>query len=220
MATVQPQSILEQFRWRYATKKFDTSKKIAPDLWRSIEEAAVLAPSSYGLQPWKFLVIDNPATRAKLREASWNQPQITDASHLVVFCRRANLDTAYVDRYIAHIAKTRGVPLEALAGFRDMMLGSIGTPANLPGGAMDTYTRSQTYIALGFALAAASMLGVDACPMEGFNPAAYDEVLGLAPLGLKATVVGTFGYRAADDAVDPTRAAKVRFSHSDVVEHR
>jgi nitroreductase len=220
MSTVAPQAILEQFRWRYATKKFDPAKKIAPELWKQIEEAIILSPSSYGLQPWKFLVIDTPALRAKLREASWNQPQITDASHMIVFCRRTNLDAAYVERYIAHIAKTRGIPAEALAGFRDMMVGSVTSPTNLPGGAMDTYTRSQTYISLGFALSTAAMLGVDACPMEGFNPAQYDEILGLAPQGLKASVVATFGYRASDDAVDPTRAAKVRFAHSDVIEHR
>lgn len=220
MSTVAPQAILEQLRWRYATKKFDPAKKIAPELWKQIEQAIVLSPSSYGLQPWKFLVIQTPALRAKLREVSWNQPQITDASHMVLFCRRTNLDAAYVDRYIAHIAKTRGIPASVLSGFRDMMAGSVSSPSSLPGGAMDTYTRSQTYIALGVALTTAAMLGVDACPMEGFDPAKYDEILGLAPQGLKATVVATFGHRAADDAVDPSRAAKVRFDHGDVVEYR
>lgn len=220
MTTVPAQSILEQFRWRYATKKFDTTKKIPSETWKQIEEALVLAPSSYGLQPWKFLVIDNPATRAKLREVSWNQPQITDASHLVVLCRRANLDEAYVDRYIARIAHVRGIPAEALAGFRGMMVGSISNPAGIPGGSMDTYTRSQTYIALGFGLATAALLGVDACPMEGFNPAQYDEILGLSAEGLRATVVATFGYRSPEDDVAPTNAAKVRYAHADVIEHR
>jgi nitroreductase len=220
MATVSPQSVLEQLRWRYATKKFDATRKIAPDVWRSIEEAIVLAPSGYGLQPWKFIVIDTPALRAKLREASFNQPQITDASHMVVFCRRAAVDDAHIDRYIEQIARTRGVSAESLAGFRGAMSGSMKATAAKPDAAMDSYTRSQTYIALGFGLAAAAMVGVDACPMEGFNAAQYDEILGLKDQNLKASVVGAFGYRMHDDAVDPSRAAKVRFAHNEVVEHR
>ncbi|HZW06094.1 MAG TPA: NAD(P)H-dependent oxidoreductase [Phycisphaerales bacterium] len=220
MPTVQPQVILEQLRWRYATKKFDPARKIGAELWRTIEEAIVLAPSSYGLQPWKFLVVETPALRARLREASFNQPQITDASHLVVFCRRAHLDEAYVDRYVARIAQMRGVTAESLGPFRNAMTGSMSAPVNLPGGAMDTYTRSQTYIALGFGLATAAMLGVDACPMEGFRAAEFDEVLGLKEQNLRATVVGAFGYRMHDDEVDPVRAAKVRFAHTEVVEHR
>ena len=220
MSTIAPQAILDQYRWRYATKKFDPARKIAPQTWKHIEEAIVLAPSSYGLQPWKFLVVETPALRAKLREAAYNQPQLTDASHIVVFCRRAHLDAAYVERYIARIAEVRGLPVPSLSGFRDMMAGSVGAPANLPGGSMDTYTRSQTYISLGFALATAAMLGVDACPMEGFNPAKFDEILGLGEQNLKASVIGAFGYRSHDDAVDPTRAAKVRFAHADVIEHR
>lgn len=220
MATIPSASLLEQLRWRYATKKFDPTRVIDQATWSAIEQAAVLAPSSYGLQPWKFLVIKSPQLRAQLREVSWNQPQITDASHLMVFCRRANLDAAYVDRYIAAIAKERGVSAEALAGFRGMMVGGIAKPESLPGGSMDTYTRSQTYIALGFALYTAAMLGVDACPMEGFDAAKYDQVLGLSSQGLRASVVGAFGYRAADDSVAPEKAAKVRFAHGDVIEYR
>jgi nitroreductase len=220
MSTVSGESILEQFRWRYATKKFDTTKKIPAQTWKQIEEAIVLSPSSYGLQPWKLLVVETPEIRAKLREASWNQPQITDASHLVVFCRRAHLDEAYVDRFVARVSEVRGAPVSALKGYRDMMAGSVNNPPGLPGGSMDTYTRSQTYIALGFALATAAMLGVDACPMEGFNPAKYDEILGLGNENLKASVVATFGYRAADDAMAPTSAKKVRHAHEHVVEHR
>jgi nitroreductase len=217
---ISPDVVLQQLRWRYATKKFDPAKKIPAETWKHIEEAIVLAPSSYGLQPWKLLVVQTPALRAALREASWNQPQITDASHLAIFCRRAHLDEAYVDRFVSRVAEVRGVAAPSLKGYRDMMAGSVKNPPGLPGGSMDTYTRSQTYIALGFGLAAAAMLGVDACPMEGFIPAKYDEILGLADQNLKASVVATFGYRSPDDAVDPSRAAKVRFAHQEVIEHR
>lgn len=220
MTTVPAQTILEQFNWRYATKKFDPAKKIAAETWKQIEEGIRLAPSSYGLQPWKFLVINDPALRAKLKEFSWNQPQITDASHLLVICRRTDLDAAYVDRYVAQIAQERGIPVEALAGYRGMMVGSVSNPANLPGGSMDTYTRSQAYIALGFGLATAALLGVDACPMEGFDPSKYDETLNLKASNLKATVVAAFGYRSASDDVAPTKAAKVRFPHGQVFEYR
>ncbi|MBY0308304.1 MAG: nitroreductase family protein, partial [Phycisphaerales bacterium] len=113
MPTVAPESILDQFRWRYATKKFDPARKIPAHTWRHIEEAIVLSPSSYGLQPWKVIVIETPALRARLREASWNQPQITDASHLAVFCRRAHLDEGYVDRYVARLARVRGLAPQA-----------------------------------------------------------------------------------------------------------
>lgn len=218
--TISPDTILRQFRWRYATKKFDQSKKIPAETWRQIEEAIVLAPSSYGLQPWKLVVVNTPALRAQLREVSWNQPQITDASHLAVFCRRAHLDEAYVDRFVARVAEVRGVSVSGLKGYRDMMAGSVNNPPGLPGGSLDTYTRSQTYIALGFGLAAAAMLGIDACPMEGFIPARYDEILGLASQNLKASVVATFGYRAADDQMAPTSMKKVRHAHEHVVEHR
>ncbi len=213
MNTVSPETISAQLNWRYATKKFDTTRKIAGDTWKHIENAMALAPSSYGLQPWKFVTVSDPALRAKLREVSWNQPQITDASHLVVFARKIEVSKADVAAYIDRIVEVRKAPREALAGFEGMMVGSVSNPGNLPGGSMDTYTRSQTYIALGFALYTAALLGVDACPMEGFDPAKYDELLGLTAMGYKASVIGAFGYRASDDPV--AAMAKVRAKHED-----
>lgn len=217
MPTIPAETLLSQLSWRYATKKFDPARKIPPATWSTLMSAAILSPSSYGLQPWKLVVVTNPALRQKLREASWNQTQITDASHLVVFARKREVTAADVNRFVDRIVEVRKAPREALAGYRDMMLGSVANPPTLPGGGFDNWTSRQTYIALGFFLAAAAMLGVDSCPMEGFDPAKYDEALGLPALGYHATVLATVGYRAADDGFAPDKSAKVRFAESDLV---
>jgi nitroreductase len=214
MQTIDPQTLLAQLNWRYAVKKFDSARKIAPATWATIEEAMRLAPSSYGLQPWKFVTVADAGLRAKLREVSWNQPQITDASHMVVFAQKREVTKADVEAYVARIVEVRGVPAQALAGYRDMMVGSVSNPATLPGASMHAYTRSQTYIALGFALYTAAQLGVDACPMEGFDASKYDELLGLTKIGYHAAVVATFGYRSSEDAM--ASFAKVRAKAEDV----
>jgi nitroreductase len=220
MTPVPAETLIRQLSWRYATKKFDASKKIAPETWTALERAAMLAPSSYGLQPWKFVEVTDPKLRQTLRTHSWNQPQITDASHLVVFARRSEMTPSDVQRWVDRIVEVRGVPQQALAGYRDMMLGSVANPAGVPGGGFDTWTSRQVYIALGFFLAAAALLGIDACPMEGFDPAKYDEALGLPALGYHATVVAAAGYRAADDTLSPDKSPKVRFTEKEVILRR
>jgi nitroreductase len=189
-------------------KKFDPDKKISELHWAAIERAAVLAPSSYGLQPYKLLVVSDAGVRTQLRAAAWNQSQVTDASHLVVFCRKREVTPADVEAYMQRIVQVRGTDRGELKGLEGMILGSIANPASLPGGSMDTYTRSQTYIALGFMLFAAAQLGVDACPMEGFDPVKFDEILRLAPTGYTSTVLAAVGYRAGDDWL--AKLAKVR----------
>ncbi len=205
--------LIQDLKWRYATKKFDATKKIPAATWTTLEQATVLAPSSYGLQPWRFIVVNDAAKRKQLQAVSWNQPQIVDASHLIVFARRTEMTAADVQRYIDDIAKKRGMPAAALDGYKGMMLGTINTP----GFPAADWAARQTYIALGFFLAAAAALHVDACPMEGITASAYDEILGLTAQGYAAVVVATAGYRAADDA--NAGYAKVRFDHNDVVKH-
>ncbi len=214
--TVPGDQLIERLQWRYATKKFDATRKIPADVWSALEKSATLAPSSFGLQPWKFIVVSDPALRTKLRAKSWNQPQITDASHLVVFARRTTVDRAYVQGYIDRIAQVRSVGPETLTGYRDMMLGFIEKPS--PGFDPSVWTSRQVYISLGFFLSACAMMGVDACPMEGFDPNAFDEILDLKKDGLATQVLATAGYRASDDLV--ASAAKVRFDHGQVIEHR
>jgi nitroreductase len=211
MKPVDNDTIVRQLHWRYATKKFDPSRKIAPEDWQTLEQALICAPSSYGLQPWKFFVVTDPAVRAKLHPVSWNQAQILDASHLVVFAVKKNLGPADVDRYLTRIAEVRGVSLESLDAFKGMMLGSLKKPVE----EVNAWCTRQVYIALGFFLSAAAMLGIDACPMEGFQPDKYDEILGLTKLGYGATVLGAAGYRAENDQA--VKLPKVRFKVEDVV---
>jgi nitroreductase len=212
-AAATPEALLTSLRWRYATKKFDPAKKIPQKTWDALEQALVLAPSSYGLQPWKFFVVENAELRAKLKPASWGQGQIVDADKLVVFAVRKDFGPADVDKFVAHTAAVRGVPAASLEQYRQMMLGSVNgksPEARLAWGS------KQVYIALGLFLSAAAALGVDACPMEGIDPAKYDEILGLGAKGYTALVVATAGYRAADDAY--SQAKKVRFDRAQVVE--
>jgi nitroreductase len=213
MPPVPPDTILAQLRWRYATKKFDPAKTIAPEVWAKLEQAMVLAPSSYGLQPWKFIVITDPAMRGKLHSVSWNQAQILDASHLVVFAAKNPPTPADVERHVARTAQVRGLEVSALDGFRQKMLGSLARMSGPDGHAWAT---RQTYIALGMFLSACAMAGVDACPMEGFQPEKYDEILGLKEKGLSAVVIATAGYRLADDPA--AKLAKSRLEVDEVVE--
>ncbi|MBI3550997.1 MAG: nitroreductase family protein [Elusimicrobia bacterium] len=208
-----PEALLGGLRRRYATKRFDPDRKIPGGLWDALEEALVLSQSSYGLQPWRFFVVDDPALRARLRPVSWNQAQITDADRLVVFAARKDLGAHDVERYIARIAHVRKVPASSLDGFKQMMLGSLSKSK----AELQAWSARQVYIALGNFLAAAAALGVDACPMEGFDAAKYDEILGLSEKGYTAVVLAAAGYRAGDDHA--AALPKVRFERADVVEH-
>jgi nitroreductase len=213
MPPIPPDTILAQLRWRYATKKFDPARKIPPEVWAKLEQAMVLAPSSYGLQPWKFIVVTDPATRKKLHPASWNQAQILDASHLVVFAAKNPPTPADVERHAARTARVRGLEIGALDALKQKINGSLERMS--PADAHAWATR-QTYIALGVFLTACAMAGVDACPMEGFQPEKFDEILGLREKGLSAVVLATAGYRLTNDPA--AQLAKSRFDVDDVID--
>lgn len=219
MAThpVDSDHLLANLSWRYAVKKFDSTRKIPQATWKTLERGTILAPSSYGLQPWRMLVVTDPEVRVRLRAAAWNQSQITDASHLVVFARRKVVSQADIETYVQQLATVRKTTLEAQEDFKQMMLRSVANPSGLPGGSMDTYTRSQTYIALAFFLYTAAQLNIDACPMEGFEPAKFDEILGLPAEGFAASVVATAGYRATDDWL--AGLAKVRPEPAQIIKY-
>ena len=207
-----PDDVLVPLRWRYATKAFDPARKIDPATWAALEQAAVLAPSSYGLQPWAFVVVTDPAVRKQLHPVSWNQPQILDASHLVVFAAKNPPTAADVNRHVANAERVRGQPAGSLDSLKERILGSLSrmSPADA-----HAWAARQCYLALGVFLSAAAHLGVDACPMEGFQPDKYDEILGLSARGLKAVVIATAGFRSAADKY--AAAAKVRFPVDEVV---
>ncbi len=213
MPNVSPDTIVAALQRRIATKKFDSNRKIAPDLWQTLEQAIVLAPSSYGLQMWKFLVITDPKVRAALVEPAFGQPQILDASHLVVLTGRTEFVEKDIDALIARIVEVRGVTKESLADYRGMMMGSQANPSMPP----TEYISRQVYIALGILMTSASLLGVDTCPMEGFLPQKFDEVLGLNGTGYTSKVLCAAGYRVENDPY--ALLPKVRFPASQVIQH-
>lgn len=211
MSAISPEAVLAALNWRYAVKKFDSTKAIPGATWAALEQAMVLAPSSTGLQPWKFVVVTDPAMKKKLQPAAYNQAQIADCSHLVVFCAKAPPTVNDADRHVERTAHVRGVPVASLDGFRKMVVGL----ASKPEAEGIAWAARQTYIALGIFLASAAMIGVDACPMEGFDPAQFDEILGLKAHGVRSFALAAAGYRAADDKY--AAMAKVRHPVDEVV---
>lgn len=208
------QSLIAQLRWRYAVKRFDPTRKILADDWRALEEALVLTPSSYGLQPWKFFVISDQGLKGQLVPISWNQRQLADCSHVVVFAIKKDLVAADIDRYLARMAEIRGLAVEQLAGFRKLLISSFAPPPEEFN--VNEWAVRQVYIALGNFMTSAAVLGIDTCPMEGIEPTKYDELLGLGDRGYATAVVCVAGYRAADDKY--AGLPKVRFKHEDVIE--
>jgi nitroreductase len=197
--------------WRYATKKFDTTKKVSKEDLETLKEAIRLSASSFGLQPYRVLIIDNPELRAKLQPAAWGQSQIVDASQLIVFANITNFGETEIDVSIANTTKTRALHADALKGYGDFMKSKIVT---LPEDVRNTWASKQTYLALGNLMNAASELKIDVTPMEGFEPAQVNEILGLGKLGLNATLLATIGYRHEEDATQ--HYAKVRKSNEEL----
>lgn len=207
------QQLLQALQWRYATKAFDPNRKITTATWNTLQEALVLSASSFGLQPYRFVVVNDPATRAKLLPHAWNQRQVVDASHFVVFAGRIAMTEAEIDRFLGRIVEVRGGNREALAGYRQMMTGSLLGEHLKP--VIPHWAARQAYIALGNLLTSAALLGVDACPMEGFVPAEFDKILGLPSQGYAAVVCCALGYRSADDKY--AAAPKVRFPATELL---
>lgn len=197
--------LIEGLKWRYATKKFDPTKKISTDDLEKLKEAVQLSASSYGLQLYKILIVEDPAIRAKLKEASWGQSQITDASQVFVFCNYTKANDSHVDEYLDNIAKTINLSREMLVEYEGIMKNTINSQT---ADVQNVWTAKQTYIALGTLLAAASEMRIDTCPMEGFDNEKYNEILGLTDQNLNAAVIATIGYRAEDDHYQ--MGAKVR----------
>ena len=212
---VSAKELIESLKWPYAVKKFDPARKIAPELWAALEDVLVLTPSSGGLQPWAFIVVDDPALREKLVPASYGQVKVKEASHLVVFAARLNLTEADVDAHIQRTAKVQGKPVQNFAELRNILVGGIVKAKDAP--TRQAWAGRQAAIALGNLLTSAALLGVDACPMEGFVPAQYDQLLGLEKKGLTAIALCTLGYRASDDAY--ASLPKVRFPKEKVLFH-
>lgn len=202
-------SIHEALNWRYAVKRFDPTKKIPAADWNTLTEALKLSPSSFGLQPWRFMIIESTAMREKLKaHSTYNANQLMDSSHYVVLTYKEKVDPEFIDQYIKRISEVRGVPLESLEGFRKSMTDSlvIGPRSKT----IEAWAQRQTYIAMGFLMETAALLKVDSCPIEGIEPEGYDEVLGLQGTGWKTLGCVALGYRHPEDKYQHNK--KVRFS--------
>jgi nitroreductase len=165
MPILLPAEVLTQLNWRCAVKRFDPARPIPADTWHTLEQALIQAPSSFNLQPWKFVVVADPVLRAQLRAAAWNQPQVTEASHFVVFTAQRTATVADVDRMITATAAHRGTGTDTLARYRQVIVDFVtkGWAARDGGG----WNARQAYIALGQFMTAAAMLGIDTSPLEG-----------------------------------------------------
>lgn len=205
--------LIKNLEWRYATKKFDPSKKISAEDLEKIKEAVRLSASSYGLQLYKVLIVENAEIKEKLKPASWGQTQLTDASQVVIFCNYNEVKDADIDGYIQRKADSVGMKAEDLKGYADFMKSKLGEKSNEE---IQAWAARQTYIALGNLLAAAAELKIDTCPMEGFEATEYDKILGLSEKGLSAAVVATIGYRSEEDQTQ--HAPKIRKSADELFE--
>lgn len=206
-------NMIDAMKWRYATKVFDADKKLSAEQVDLLLEAVRLSPSSFGLQMWKVILVTNLQIREKLRQAGYGQSQITDASHVVVFAAKKNLGDSMVDELIELTARERGVPASSLSGYADMMKNSITSRSEKE---RIEWASRQAYIALGVLLATAAHEGIDACPMEGFDVNAFDEILGLKEKNLTACVVASLGFRSEKDQT--AQYVKVRFPKEEVVQ--
>lgn len=210
------ESILNQLNWRYAVKRFDPSKKISQKDWEVLEQSLLLSPSSYGLQPWKFLVVQNPDLRKKLRAVSWNQGQVEDCSHFVVFTTRPRITEHDVDRYLKRVSEVRSVPLENLAGAKKAIMGDVVTGVRSQ--VIQWWAHRQAYIAMGFLMETAALLNIDTCPLEGLDPAAYDKILNLEDSGYLTVAAVAVGYRHSEDKFQFMK--KVRYEKPEVIEYK
>lgn len=216
MENLKPEKLIESLEWRYATKKFDPNKKIDKKTWSALEKSLILTPSSYGLQPWKFIVVEDQSIKNQLRAFSWNQSQVSDCSHHVVFVIKEKMDEEHITRFVEQTAKVRELEVSSLEKFKQMMIGDLVTGSRSK--IITEWAARQAYIALGNFMTSAAVLGIDTCPLEGIDPVKYDEILGLSGTGWKTVCACPAGHRAADDKYAATK--KVRFDASEVIVHR
>lgn len=205
-------TVTSALNWRYATKIFDPARKVSDTDIKTLTESVRLAPTSFGLQPFRLLNVVNPELRAKLVPASWGQHQVQDASHLFVFATLTTLDEAYVERFIDLTCRTRSITSDKLEGYANMMKGYI---QGLSPESLRVWAAKQAYIAAGFLMETAALMQLDTCPMEGLDAKQYDVILGLDKLGLSTALVVPVGYRATEDRL--AQAAKVRLPTEEMV---
>lgn len=216
MSKIDNKIIFEQLNWRYACKKFDPNKKIRESDWNVLSESLRLSASSYGLQPWKFIVVQDPEIRKQLFEVSWKQSPVNDCSHFVVLAYKEKIDETHIEKFVSQMSKIRETDIATLEGYKNMMVQDL-----VKGPRSETiqwWAQRQTYIAMGSLLTTAAMMEVDTLPMEGLDPAAYDKILKLDGSGWKTVAAIACGYRSHDDKYQNLK--KVRFDSNDVFDYR
>jgi len=201
---------IKALEWRYATKKFNPEKLVSTEDLAKIKTAIQLAASSYGLQAYKILDIQDKAIREELKAASWGQTQITDASHLLVFCGYKEVTPEIIDAFVAQKAKHNGQDSAEYKGYADFMKGTLSAKSKEE---IEVWTAKQTYIALGKALTICGELEIDSCPMEGFDVLKYNEILGLDKKNLHANLVLPIGYRSDDDLTQHGKKTRKELEH-------
>lgn len=205
---INESTLIEVQNWRYAVKKFDAAKKIPQKTWDALEESLILSPTSFGIQLWKFVIVTSDEVKSKLKEVSWNQSQVTDCSHHVVFLAKKNAVEQDVEDFIDSMIEIRGGDASALLGYKKMMIGDfVNGPRNK---IVAEWLAKQTYIALGNFMTSAALLGVDTCPMEGLDAKAYDKILGIENSDYQTIMACPAGYRSSEDKYQ--FAKKVRYS--------
>ncbi|MBO0322242.1 NAD(P)H-dependent oxidoreductase [Muricauda sp. CAU 1633] len=206
--------LLDKLNWRYATKIFDATKEVSNEELNFLKEAIRLSVSSYGLQMYRVLIIENMEIRKELRKASWDQAQITDASHLFIFCNYTVHHGQHVDNYIQRIMDTQdNLDAKGLQRYGEFIKSDL---ANKTSQELDSWAEKQTYLALNNLIVACADRQIDACPMEGFDKQAYNRILGLDEIGLNASVIAPVGYRSSKDETQKRR--KVRKSVQELFE--
>ncbi|WP_109852394.1 NAD(P)H-dependent oxidoreductase [Aquimarina sp. AU58] len=204
--------IIESLHWRYATKKFDTKQIVSQEKIDTLTEAFNLTATSYGLQPLKLVVIKNKDLQKELTSHSWNQQQVADASHVLVFCIEKTIGEQYISKYFDTVKEIRDTPEEILKPFKEQLVDSFTykSPEEI-----SNWAAKQAYLALGNILTVCAIEKIDSCPMEGFIPEKYDELLNLNNLGLTSVLVLPIGYRAEDDMFSELK--KVRRPITDTI---
>jgi nitroreductase len=205
-------NILDALEWRYAVKKFDDNEKLSSDQINAVKTAFNLSASSYGLQPYKMIVVQNPELKEKLVPASFGQQQISQSAAILVFAVRTDFDMDYIDQFFEDMSTKRQIPLENLEGYKNFMKGSF---ANKSEDEISSWAKNQVYLTMGHMLVSLAALQIDACPIEGLDPQAYDKILDLDAKQLKTIVAMPIGVRSPDDA--SATALKVRKDLSDII---
>lgn len=204
--------IIDRLKWRYATKKFDSEKILPKKTVEQLKEAFNLTATSYGLQPVTLVIVKDKKLREQLLPPSWNQSQVVDASHLLIFCVEEKLSPEYIQKYFKRVKTIRNTPDKILKPFEEFLLESFEEQSS---DEIRIWATNQAYLALGNLLTVCVAANIDACPMEGFNPTEFDRILGLKEKGLTSVLLLPVGYRDETDFM--AKEKKVRKDMDDVI---